>query len=448
MPWYANEQDELADGMLAEWMGIAHDHVDDIGVWRDHDDKYYNRGGWPDPPDRLLGHTQFLTGWITVNAPQLNPAILEHVYAPISLWYADQSAEHLPPQSVLETRLDRASILVNAARAVIHNRLVDTSTVAAQSSERSDKCMTKQQFSAKELQQYLAAIIVSRDLMWRGIDHHPPDSEERYKIHNQIFPRHIPDYAKRPINRVIAEARRNGELTVLDPLLKDLETHFKALGDILAGYSPDDKRTQVWQSLNAAIDELLKYVTEPPADANQQDVVVRAGADADRSAGGDAEADRKTDWRDVRDRLERMRKQGEKYTSQADLAKRVRCAKSTISKAIRNSPKLAKWMDKSRKDRAAPGVTELNEVVADNARQETEVDPSDVLTGDDVDTALARLIGQAKPEERAQLNALDDEKRRAMARLYYAQQRDEEPSPLDDDPPGRRAREVKHHKQV
>ncbi len=126
MAQYANEQDKIADGLLTKWMDIARDHVDDIGCWRDHDDKYYNRGGWPDPPYDLLGHTQFLTGWIAVNAPQLDPAILQKVYSAIALWYADTSADRLPPQSVLETRIDQAAILLNAARTVIHARLVST----------------------------------------------------------------------------------------------------------------------------------------------------------------------------------------------------------------------------------------------------------------------------------------------------------------------------------
>lgn len=90
---------------------------------------------------------------------------------------------------------------------------------------------------------------------------------------------------------------------------------------------------------------------------------------------------------------------------------------------------------------------EISDPVADNARQTTEPDPSEVLPDDDVETVMAKLIDQAKPGEREKLNAMNAKERRALAKTYLEQARDVEPSPLDGDAPGRR-RQVKQHKRV
>ena len=106
------------------------------------------------------------------------------------------------------------------------------------------------------------------------------------------------------------------------------------------------------------------------------------------------------------------------------MAKRLECAKSTINRAFKESTKLKAWMTEARKNKGTPRAMDLNEVVADNARQATEPDPSDVLPDDDVNKMMNKLIQEAKPTERAQLHALDADERRTLVETVHAQNRD------------------------
>lgn len=136
----------------------------------------------------------------------------------------------------------------------------------------------------------------------------------------------------------------------------------------------------------------------------------------------------RTRWKDVRDRLERLRSQGERYTSLQKLADQLGCAGSTIHKAIQSSPELKLWATKE----AMPRATPLNEVVLDTSRQNTESDPANLLPDEDVDAVMAKLINEAGPDERANLNALDKDDRRKLVETYLAQSLDTEPSPLEE----------------
>ena len=125
-------------------------------------------------------------------------------------------------------------------------------------------------------------------------------------------------------------------------------------------------------------------------------------------------------WQEVQATLLRLCEAGEAYTSQRDLAKRVNCSESTINKALNRSPKLKGWMARHRK--RSPKAQSLNDVAADNTPSPREADPADSLPNEEVDRAMALLIKQAEPHEQAELNALNDEGRREMARLYVQQQ--------------------------
>lgn len=155
-----------------------------------------------------------------------------------------------------------------------------------------------------------------------------------------------------------------------------------------------------------------------------------------------------TDWKDVQGRLFAKRDRGEPYTSLRKLSDELNCSDATIRKAIDDSETLQGWRARSTGPRAAPRATDLGAVVRGNARQATEPAPDDVLPDDDVDATMARLIDQAKPAERAKLNALDDAGRRALVATCQSQNLDDEPSPLEPDKPGVRPRKVKQHKRA
>lgn len=150
-----------------------------------------------------------------------------------------------------------------------------------------------------------------------------------------------------------------------------------------------------------------------------------------------------SDAQDIIERLERLRKSGEKYTSQGDFATRFKCSRATISKAIGKSDTLTKWMSDAR-PKPVPRATSLNEVVADNAKQAKEPDPSELPPDDEVDAVMARLIDDAGPERRAELNAMNAEGRQKLAAIYIENGYENEPSSLDRNPHTK----VKHHKHL
>ncbi len=160
------------------------------------------------------------------------------------------------------------------------------------------------------------------------------------------------------------------------------------------------------------------------------------------------EASKKTalGWEEVAKRLTRLCEAGEQYTSQGELAKRLGTSQATISKAINRSSKLLGWSEPKRK--TAPSATGLNEVVAANAIQTTEPNPSEVLPGDDVDATLARLLDLAEPKERARINAMSADERRELAVQFRDCEQDYEPSPAKDDPDGDKPLKVKQHKHA
>jgi hypothetical protein len=131
------------------------------------------------------------------------------------------------------------------------------------------------------------------------------------------------------------------------------------------------------------------------------------------------------DWLGVQDRLLFLYEQGERYTSQRDFATRFGCSVATVNKAINASPKLRGWQARYAKRKSSPRAQSLNDVVTDNTPTPGEPDPSEVLPDDDVDAVMAQLIDQAKPDERAMLNALDADDRRQIAQAFVEQQKDD-----------------------
>lgn len=154
-----------------------------------------------------------------------------------------------------------------------------------------------------------------------------------------------------------------------------------------------------------------------------------------------------TDWKVVRETLLNMQQRGERYRSLRQLAVELGCVDWRIRKAIKESPTLQAWQAETVKTKAAPKATELGAVVRDNKRQTTEAAPDDVLLNDERDAALAQLM-EKHPESRAQINAMSDEDQTKMAKLWIEHRDNAEPSPLEPNKPGERARKVRQPKRV
>ena len=98
--------------------------------------------------------------------------------------------------------------------------------------------------------------------------------------------------------------------------------------------------------------------------------------------------------------------------------KRTGCGStSTVSKAINRSTTLNAWKVRHTAGKTTPRASSLTEIVMDNAEQSREPDPADEAEADDVDIVFARLIQEAKPDERAKLNVMTSDDRRQLVAL-------------------------------
>ncbi len=107
-------------------------------------------------------------------------------------------------------------------------------------------------------------------------------------------------------------------------------------------------------------------------------------------------------WQEAAKRLERLRAQGEAWTSCHVLAEKFSCPSGTIYKAIKSTPELKSWA--KQKTATASRAQSINDVVTDNTTQDRVPNPED-------DAAIREHLEREdlKPEERAFFNGLSRE---------------------------------------
>jgi len=233
--------------------------------------------------------------------------------------------------------------------------------------------------------------------------------------------------------------------------LEDADGDMAALIEIMPYACIVDERLVKWTSGQEGA--LKRFLGDIQADLDRMATQIRGGRgksgprtkeksptggrDAPSRPPAAAEANREyesgVDWQDIRDRLLRLRSQGEPFTSQRQLAQQLECSLATINKALNSCNTLKGWAARSR---GQPRTQSLNEIVTDNTPSQREPDPADSLPDDEVDRIFALLLAVAQPEERGWLNALDADKRRELVRLYQEQQNDQHPE--DEAPNGNR----------
>jgi len=137
MPTFANERDKLTAPVIVNWIDIAREEVEDIGIWREkcRDVPYDYR--FTPPPVEFLGLTMVVVNWIAANHPNWNPEPLLTVNEAVKAWYRDRDADDVPEQRRLEADLDRAIILANACHAAIVDKCETNEGPAAHESEDS-----------------------------------------------------------------------------------------------------------------------------------------------------------------------------------------------------------------------------------------------------------------------------------------------------------------------
>jgi len=91
------------------------------------------------------------------------------------------------------------------------------------------------------------------------------------------------------------------------------------------------------------------------------------------------------------DKLERLRSQGQPWTSYRNLVTQFGCSSATIHKAIHSSPKLTAW---AKRPGAVPRAQSINPVVTDSTPQSREPDPTE-------EAAIREYIENANPDAKA-----------------------------------------------
>lgn len=126
-------------------------------------------------------------------------------------------------------------------------------------------------------------------------------------------------------------------------------------------------------------------------------------------------------WPEAQVQLERIKATGKAFTSQREMAERIGCGPSTVTKAIENGgADLQDWASKKRGAASRKVVATIDGAIGDATPQNREADPADILDDDDVDKAMRALMEQAEPNERARINAMSPADRRALAELAFS----------------------------
>ena len=127
----------------------------------------------------------------------------------------------------------------------------------------------------------------------------------------------------------------------------------------------------------------------------------------------------------VGERLLRLARGGESYTSSRKLGVKLSVTSTAIQNAIGASDELRTWAGTT-KERRKPQAVPLTRIVAETIPQTRE---KAEITDDDVDVIFARLLDEARPAERARLHILDAERRRSLVETFAEHERDFEPAP-------------------
>ena len=172
----------------------------------------------------------------------------------------------------------------------------------------------------------------------------------------------------------------------------------------------------------------------------------RQAPEADGEKEPDKDKRERLSRQEVRTRLLTKYDQGNPWPGYTAIQKELGVSRSTAHKAVSESPTLMNWMKQSA-PRTMPAQP-LNGVVTDNTPQSCEPDPADMLSDEDVDLEMTKLINAADEEVRANLNYLNKSGRRELVRVHLGQQKDRDPSPLDDCPEGIPGFRVKNNKHV
>jgi hypothetical protein len=147
--------------------------------------------------------------------------------------------------------------------------------------------------------------------------------------------------------------------------------------DAVVGYQDQHFFTHPWKDSADAI-EYLRLNTDSPSWPDNELVGAEHAPTANMS------------WQDAAERMERLRQQGEPFSSQHKLARQIGCSSATISKAIRRRQSLKAWANVE----GVPKAQSINDVVTDSTAQDRELGPED-------EAAIREFVESADAEAKA-----------------------------------------------
>jgi hypothetical protein len=125
-------------------------------------------------------------------------------------------------------------------------------------------------------------------------------------------------------------------------------------------------------------------------------------------------------WQTVLAKLDEIRLTGKRFTSRQRLASDIGCTKFLVQKAISNgTAEVQAWATKPRRPSRLNAAPEVAAVAFDDTPQAREPDPADITEEGDIDAAMAYLLDQAGPAERARINAMSPAEKRVLAETFY-----------------------------
>ena len=128
MTQYEDPEDELTKRAAVRWFNTARNEVYFIWDERDAVEPRIEppRGfrGCEPLPRNWRSDTTRLVNWITARLRPLDPKPIQTLYEAIRHWRTDRNASRVPPNSVLESLLDDAFVVLSAVEADIDTRRI------------------------------------------------------------------------------------------------------------------------------------------------------------------------------------------------------------------------------------------------------------------------------------------------------------------------------------
>lgn len=106
---------------------------------------------------------------------------------------------------------------------------------------------------------FLNLAIRARDTMYDFLRETKPESADRYKLADALYPRYTPDSSKAPLPAAIRETRTTGEFVILAPKLEALEKGLKEYVEVFLKHPTGNGMPLEPTALNEAMNDLLPY---------------------------------------------------------------------------------------------------------------------------------------------------------------------------------------------